>query len=155
MAQVAPAPSWLYTKIEDRRASKANPDPRPSRKLALNIGAICHTPPTAHRCCPGSGAVGKKMKPTLGAVARGISVADAASADWSGGTDAWPEELWVDALAAAVVTSDAAPIKALRFMQLLCERLRYARRRAPGQSILGGSPSPARVSERLDDAASA
>src|SRR5215472_2501741 len=51
-AQVAPAPSWLYTKMLVARASRVNPEPRPRRKLAVNIGATCQTPPTAHRCCP-------------------------------------------------------------------------------------------------------
>ena len=104
--------------------SKANPDPRPSRKLAANIGATCHTPPTDHRCCPWSGPVGKKMKPPPGAGARGASAAVAASADGSCDVDAWSEEPSVDAFATPVAISDAAPMKTLKFMQLLSDSWR-------------------------------
>src|SRR5262249_4857240 len=118
-AQLAPAPSWLYTKIVVPRASKANPDPRPRRKLAANIGAICQTPPIAQRSCPGSGPVGKNTKPPPGAAATGASDADLASAAGSGEVDACSNESSMDAFARAAASSEAAPMKTVPFIQLL------------------------------------
>src|SRR5262249_14004823 len=59
----------------------------------------------------------------------------ATSVDWSGEVDTWSDESAADAFAPAVATSDAAPMKTLRFIW----------------PILGESPAPVRVSERLDD----